>query len=212
MIQSQAPEVLRNALARLRSQSWERERWDPSRIQANREEAMRLYGMILSPDGAGAIDKATFVAFLHSENRWHRMGLGSIGLMTADMPRLRAALTVLVDERQPLSERLERVRPRGQAVMVHGLGPGIITVILHFVDPNRYGILSGSSERVLQRLGLYPELPVAASLAVRFEAVNPILLGLASSLGIGLGLLDSLWWRVPPPTAPWVTLPPAVAR
>jgi hypothetical protein len=82
--------------------------------------------------------------------------------------------------------------------MVKGLGPAVITAILHFLDPRRYGILNGASERVLLRLGLYPGLPSTASFGERYEAVNRVLLDLAAALGIGLGLLDALWWRVPP--------------
>ena len=73
-----------------------------------------------------------------------------------------------------------------------------MTAILHFVDPSRYGILNGASERVLRHLGLYPDLPGTASFGERYEAVNRVLLRLAAALGIDLGLLDALWWRVPP--------------
>src|SRR5262249_6084746 len=111
---------------------------------------------------------------------------------------LRGALALLVDEGVPLRARLDRLRPRGGEPMVRGLGPSVITAILHFMDPGRYGILNGAGERVLRRLGLYPELPATASFGARSEAVNRVLLRLAAALGIDLGLLDPLWWRVPP--------------
>ena len=146
----------------------------------------------------GGIDKEKFLGFLRDENRQHTMGLGRGISMAADMPRLREALTVLVDERLPLKTRLDRLRPPGGEPMVKGLGPSVITAFLHFVDPDRYGILNGASERVMRRLGLYPDLPGTASLAERYEAVNLVLLRLASALDVDLGLLDALWWRVQP--------------
>ena len=190
--------VLRNVLARLRSQPWERDRWSTPRVHAAREEALSQYDLIRSPEQVVRIDKETFLGFLRSENKRHRMGFGRIGSMAADMPRLQEALAILVDERLPLRTRLDHVRPPGGKPFVHGLGPGVITVILHFVDPSRYGILNGTSERVIRRLGLYPELSLAASLSARYEAVNRVLLKLSSALEIDLGLLDSLWWRVLP--------------
>jgi hypothetical protein len=126
------------------------------------------------------------------------MGFGRVGMMAANMPRLREALTLLVDERVPLEARLDRVRPARGQPMIQGLGPGIITLILHFVDPTRYAILNGTSERIIRRLGLFPDIPVTCSLAMRYTALNSIMLELASALEIDLGLLDTLWWRVLP--------------
>jgi hypothetical protein len=190
--------VLRGVLNRLRSQPWERDRWSTSRVRAAREEALSRFGLIRSPELVGSIDKETFLGFLRCENHRHRMGFGRVSLMAADMPRLREALSVLVDERLPLRTRLDHMRPPGGKPMIQGLGPGVITLILHFVDPDRYGILNGTSERIIRRLGLYPKILVTASLAIRYEAVNGVLLRVASALEIDLGLLDTLWWRVLP--------------
>jgi len=204
--------VLRGVLNRLRSQPWERDRWSTSRVQAAREEALARFGLIRSPEQVGGIDKETFLGFLRCENNRHRMGFGRVGLMAADLPRLREALAILVDERLPLRTRLDRVRPPSGEPMVRGLGPGVITLILHFVDPDRYGILNGTSERIIRRLGLYPEVLARASLAVRYEAVNDVLLRVASALEIDLGLLDTLWWRVLPQDFAGPVLPQARAR
>jgi len=190
--------VLRGVLNRLRSQPWERDRWSIPRVQAAREEALAQFGLIRSPELVIGIDKETFLGFLRCENNRHRMGFGRVGLMAADLPRLREALAILVDERLPLTTRLDHMRPPGGKPMVRGLGPGVITLILHFVDPARYGILNGTSERIIMRLGLYPEILAKSSLATRYQAVNAVLLGVPSALEIDLGLLDTLWWRVLP--------------
>ena len=80
------------------------------------------------------------------------------------------------------------------------------------MDPGRYGVMNGTGETVMSRLGLYPDLPGAASLADRYEAVNPVLLRIAATLEIDLGLLDSLWWRVQPQDLEATALPRAGAR
>src|SRR5215204_6334296 len=67
-------------------------------------------------------------------------------------------------------------------------------------------------EKVMSRLGLHPDLPGAASLVDRYEAVNPVLLGIAAALEIDLGLLDSLWWRVQPQDLAATAVPRARAR
>jgi hypothetical protein len=190
--------VLRHVLSRLRSQPWERNHWDPSRTRAARDDALERFGQILSAEEVGGLDEETFLAFLRSENRRHTMGLGRGVSLVADMPRLREALALLVDQRLPLRARLDRLRPPGGKAMVSGFGPSVITAVLHFLDPGRYGILNGTSEKVMSRLGLSPELPRKATFADRYEAVNVVLSRLASELAIDLGLLDSLWWRVPP--------------
>jgi hypothetical protein len=204
--------ILRRVLVRLRSQPWERDRWSPARVSAAREEALAHYGVIRSPEQVATIDKETFLGFLRFENNRHRMGFGRVGLMAADMPRLREALALLVDEHVPLRTRLDRLRPPEGKPMVQGLGPGVITLILHFVDPNHYGILNGTSERIIRRLGLYPKIPITASLATRYEALNRVLLSVASTLEIDLGLLDTLWWRVLPQDFATQATPPTVRQ
>jgi hypothetical protein len=198
MADDRALHILRVVLTRLRSQTWERDRWDTSRTHAARDLALTRYDQILAPERVGGLDWETFLGFLRSQNKQHAMGLGRGISLAADMPRLREALALLVDERLPLRARLDRLRPPGGKPMVQGFGPSIITAILHFVDPGRYGLLNGASEQVLRHLGLYPEVPGSASFGERYEAVNRVLLRLAAALGIDLGLLDALWWRVPP--------------
>jgi len=212
MPEDHALNVLRSVLTRLRSQPWERDRWSTSHVKIAREEALARYGLIRSPEQVGGIDKETFLGFLRSENKRHRMGFGRVNAMAADMDRLREALALLVDERLPLRARLDRLRPPGGKPMVDGLGPGVITVILHFVDPGRYGILNNTSERVIRGLGLFPELPITASLSARYESVNRVMVQLASALEIDLGQLDSLWWQVPPPDLARPSLPKAGVR
>jgi hypothetical protein len=212
MADDRALHILRVVLTRLRSQTWERDRWDTSRTHAARDLALTRYDQILAPERVSGLDRETFLGFLRFQNKRHTMGLGRGISMAADMPRLREALALLVDGRLPLRTRLDHLRPPGGEPMVKGLGPSVITAILHFMDPRRYGILNGASERVLLRLGLSPKLPSSASFGERYETVNRVLMDLAAALEIDLGLLDALWWRVPPHDLAGFAVPPPGTR
>ncbi len=198
MAEDTAVLFLRGVLNRLRSQPWERERFDAPRARAAREDALSRYATMLSPELVRETDRDALLELLRDVNKHHKMGHGRGVPRTADLGHLREALAILVDENLSLEERLNRLRPPGGAPLVKGFGPSVITSILHLIDPSRYGVLTGTSESVLRRLGVYPTLPGSASLAARYEAVNNVLLRLAASLGIDLGLLDYLFWRVQP--------------
>lgn len=154
--------------------------------------------MLLSPERVAAIDTEALLGLLRDMKKQFEMGHGRGVPKTADLPLLQEALAVLVDEKLPLKDRLDRLRPQTGDVMVSGFGPSLITAILHFVDPDRYGMLNATSESVLRRLGVYPDLPGAASLALRYDAVNTVLIRLASALEIDLGQLNYLLSRVQP--------------
>ena len=49
------------------------------------------FGLIRSPEQVGGIDEETFLGFLRRENNRHMMGFGRVGMMAADLPRLREA-------------------------------------------------------------------------------------------------------------------------
>ena len=80
--------------------------------------------------------------------------------------------------------------------MVPWLGPAIMTAILHVVYPDRSGVLNNTLKEGMARLGIWPPDLPEDSLAAQYEAVNPIVLDLAKTLGIDVWTLDYLWWYV----------------
>jgi hypothetical protein len=198
MADEPAVQFLRGVLTRLQSQPWERDHFDISHVRTAREEARTRYATMFSPELVRSTDRDTLLGLLRDVNPHHKMGHGRGVPKASDTTRLQEALAILVDEQVPLKDRLDQLRPPGGGTMVKGFGPSAITSVLHLIDPERYGILNSTSENVLRRLGVYPELPGSSSFAVRYEAVNRVLLRLASALGIDLGLLDYLFWRVQP--------------
>src|SRR4051794_12805576 len=198
MADEPAVRFLRGILTLLRSQPWEGDYLDITRARPARDEARARFATILAPELVGGTDRGTLLALVRDVNRHHGTGTGRGIPADLDATRLREALVILVDERLPLADRLDRLRPPGGVAMVKGFGPSAITSVLHLIDPDRYGILNANSQSVLRRLGIHPEVPASASLAVRYEAVNRVLLRLASALEIDLGMLDHLFRRVQP--------------
>jgi hypothetical protein len=155
------------------------------------------YGPVFAPHGVGRLDRDTFLEFLRIKNNEHWSGINrSGGQITSDMPLLRQALALLVDERTPLRERLDRLYPRGGRAMVGYLGPAILTPILQVVYPDRYGVMNGITEAGMRRVGAWPLLPTSASFAEKYESINGILLRLVAELEIDLWTLDNLWWKL----------------
>jgi len=199
-IRTDEPAVLflRGVLTRLRAQPWERDRFDARHATAARGEDRTRCATALTPESVRGTDPDALLALLRGVNTENATGHGRGIPIDADLSCLREAVAVLVDERLPLKDRLDRLRPLGGAPMVKGLGPSTITSILHLTDPARYAVLSGTTETVLRRLGVYPDLPPSASLAVRYEALNGVMVRLAAALGIDLGGLAYLLGRVQP--------------
>ena len=130
------------------------------------------------------------------ENNEHRSGINRSGAQIAsDMPRLRRAPALLVDEQVPPRQRLDQLYPRGGPATVGYLGPAILTPILQVAYPDEYGVRNGITEAGMRQVGAWPLPPTSASFAEQYESINGILLRLAAELEIDLWTLDSLWWK-----------------
>lgn len=163
------------------------------------EEMLARYGRLFDPANIPNLTAEEFKPFLsHKNNKhWGHIQRQS-GLLTRDMDRLRAALSILVDEEKPLRERLEKLFPKGQTGFVKGLGRAIATPILTVVYPEKYGVFNSRSERALKRLGLLPDFERGASFADRYIAVNDVLKRLAREHNLSLLELDhALGWFGP---------------
>jgi hypothetical protein len=146
------------------------------------------------------IDRESFVGFLQFDNNLHWYGLErNERELTRDMQKLRLTLLLLVDKTLPLQQRLDRIRPKNGRPMVSYLGRAVLTAVLQVVYPNRYGVLNTVAEQAMKRLAIWPRGLDDASEAKTYEAVNSILVRLASDLSIDLWTLDYLWWELEAP-------------
>lgn len=188
-----AVERLRKVLGRIKSGSDD----ELSGIAEGRDEVIEYYGAIFSQDRVAHLEKEDFKSFLLFKNNKHWKSIHRQGSqIVEDMPLLRRALEILVDETKPIEERLRVLRPKNGDPLVRGLARSVITPILLVVYPDRYGVLNQVAESAMRELGLWPDIERGADFAIRYVAVNNVLQELAQELEIDLWTLDALWWGI----------------
>jgi hypothetical protein len=189
-------ETMKSATARLRealTKTGEDEQ--VAGIIAARDTVLASYRAVFAPDHLPLLTEGEFKEFLHFENNHHWTGLERKGYsLCADMPRLREALTILLDESQPIRGRLDRLTPKAAPPFMPKFGKALVTAILHVTQPDKYGVYNGTSEAGMEAVGVLPSFERGASFSDRYVEVNKTLNELASELGIDLWTLDALWW------------------
>ncbi len=211
-LNGEAMEILRGLLQKLRTkpaspEDWTKaanpQHWNLQQIAQAKRDVVARYAGVFSAANLEQLDRDTILGFLKFQNNQHWYGLDRLGgRLTADIPRLREALRLLVDENKPLRERLNQLRPPAGPPFLAGLGRALITGILQVTCPERYGVLNNVAERALKHLRLWPQDIENASEAEVYEVVNQLLLRLASELETDLWTLDYLWWYLAPNDPP----------
>jgi hypothetical protein len=159
-------------------------------IVGSRDQVFARYRPVFSSDRIADLTKEEFTSFLYLENNHHWSGLYRQGLGAAeDMQQLRSALSVLLDEKQPVNVRFPVALE-----MVTGIGKGIATGILTVAYPEKYGVWNNTSEGALRQLGIWPKFDRGEGVGGRYKKINELLVGLCRDLSIDLWTLDSLWW------------------
>jgi len=172
----------------------ERARVTAPERQQETDEMIRRYGQLFSPEYIPNLSAEEFTSFLAFKNNRHWMGINrQSGLLTRDMKRLRDSLSILVDEDQPIQERLEKLFPQGQPGFIKGLGRAVATPILAVVYPSKYGVFNSKSEYCLKYFGLLPNFKTKTSFAERYLAVNETLIRLAREHNLALLELDEVF-------------------
>jgi hypothetical protein len=183
-------------------------RISPDQIAAFRESTpgvmnMRLeehdtcgyWSVIFSPKGVASLTKQDMTGFLsfQQNHRWKEISKEDV---TADMPKLRVALSRLVDESVPLSERLNSLEPgRGELAVTH-LGKAKLTPLLLVSHPKQYGVWNDYSERALRAMELFPDDVSGQRLGNQYARINEILVGLAAEYRVSLWWLDIILERI----------------
>jgi hypothetical protein len=162
-----------------------------------RHEVIGRYQPMFSRDNLDKLTEEDFRQFLLFKNNRHWVSLQRLGpAICADMKRLREALATLLDETQPIRDRLNRLVPPGKPCFVPRLHKAVLTPILLVTHPDQYGVWNSVSEAALKALSLWPELDRKKPFGERYERVNAVLTHLAKVLGVDLWTLDSLLWGV----------------
>ena len=161
-----------------------------------KEEVLNRYQQVFSDENLPQLTREDFLGFLLIRNNHHWDGIHRSGpAITEDMGALRAALSILLDESRPLSERLDELRPASGGALIKRLGPATFTPILFVRYPDKYIVFNNTLVTALKGLGLWPDIAASALFSEQYVKVNELLLDLASELGIDLWTLDALWWR-----------------
>lgn len=162
------------------------------RIIEARDEVLMRFRPLFQPDRIFQLNAEDFRDFLRFEHNRHWTNLSRpVRFLLQNLPALREALAILVDEGRPVGERLDEAHER-----VRGLGKAIATALLLIAYPDRYGVWNNTSEKALKALGLWPTFRRKATLGERYEAVNRVLNQLAEALEVDLWSLDALLWDV----------------
>ena len=194
-----AAQRLRSILATINVSATEVDLETVSTMRA-RDEVIARYRPIFHPDNLSRLTEEDFQGFLLFRNNKHWMALHRLGSqITADLPRLRQALKLLLDESQPLDGRLTKLVPKRGPGFVPMLNRAVLTPILLISFPDRYGVWNQVSEAGLIELQLWPDLDRATPFGKKYLAVNRVLVDLARATGVDLWTLDSLLWRVQQP-------------
>jgi hypothetical protein len=167
-------------------------------IVTHRNQVLSRFQPIFNVDHLPVLSKEDFLPFLLYKNNHHWLGIHrGMTQLTANMSRLREALIILLDEKRPIRERLNRIRPErfhADHAMVPQLGIPILTAILIVVHPDKYGVWNNISENGLQMVRLWDPRWEGDPTGDVYEELNPILLQLSHYLKIDLWTLDALWW------------------
>jgi hypothetical protein len=158
-------------------------------------EVTGYWSVIFSLKGVATLTKQDMTGFLSfAENRrWKEISKEDV---TADMPKLRAALARLVDDSRPISERLNALEPgRGELAVGH-LGKAKLTPLLLVSHPKLYGVWNDYSERALRAMELFPVEVPGERLGDGYQRVNEVLVGLASEYRVSLWWLDIILERI----------------
>jgi 5-methylcytosine-specific restriction protein B len=182
--------LLKDALQTLRQALSDLEDNDElRRVRDSRDEVIGRYQPIFAPDHLPSLTAEAFTSFLSYKNNKHWTNIDRYASrVVKDMPSLRAALAILLDESQPLAERYTK-----SVGMISGVDKAAATPILLVSYPDRYGVWNGKSQAALEEMKLYPKLDAKATPGQEYAAVNDVLTYLAGALDLDLWTLDELW-------------------
>lgn len=173
---------------------------DFTNITSHKDEVLARYQPLFHPTSVKNLSKEAFLSFLLYKNNHHWTNLNRVGkYMIEDMDLLREAISILLDEKRPIRDRLNEIRPErtwGKNSMVSHLGTPVLTAILMISYPDKYGVWNNTSDDGLKKVMLWDKnwktLPVGDS----YIQMNNLYHVLTSWLHIDLWTLDALWWFV----------------
>ncbi len=177
-------DLIKEYIANRKDRSW----WTESE-----KEILDRYGSVFKFENLENLTEEKFKSFLLIKNNLHWEGIHRQGnIITKDMPKLVNALKILLDEKIPIKDRLDKLFPQRDENLIKGLGKAVVTPILLVAEPSKYGVWNSKSEEALKMLDLFPDFKRGQSFAEKYLALNTILLDLANEHNISLWQLDGI--------------------
>ncbi len=160
-------------------------------------EVIAKYGELFNPKNIDNLTAEDFKSFLLLKNNSHWVGIFRTGnLITSDMPKLRDAIKILLDESQPLEQRLDKLFPPKGPNYIKGMGKAIATPIFLVMYPDKYGVWNERSQRGLKQRNLLPSFSRGASFAEKYMKINEVLNDLAREYNLSLWQVDGVFWTI----------------
>ncbi len=156
----------------------------------DRDFVLEKYGRIFSISRLSDLSEKDFKRFLspHNNRRWTGLERNG-GRATKDMDLLRRGLSVLLDERRPISTRFTETLNS-----LPGVGTAIATAILIVAYPDKYGVWNTKSETALKHFGRWPDtLDSGMTKGDQYTQVNVALQRLGDELEADLWTVDAFW-------------------
>jgi len=164
-----------------------------------KNSVMARFQPIFRLDQVGSLSEPDMRDFLQFKHNQHWTGLQRLGpKICSDIPRLRKAMSILLDETRSIEDRLNNIIPIKGNNLVKGLGRAVLTPILLIAYPDRYCVWNNTSDGALQILGIHPTFDKKDSFGAKYVKVNSVLCQLAEQLEMDHWTLDSLLWQVKP--------------
>jgi 5-methylcytosine-specific restriction endonuclease McrA len=140
-----------------------------------------------------AISEGDFRRFLEMKNNRHWTGLHRPAKHACDdMPKLRDALSYLLDESVDIADRIDSLTGSAE-LSIPGLNTGILTPILLVRYPDKYGVWNGKSEAAIRALRIWPQVRRGTSKGNRYRALNELFNEIGHETKLDLWTLDGLW-------------------
>jgi hypothetical protein len=164
---------------------------NPAELAAQKA-AVEHYGELFRPDNIDNLTEEQFKAFLLFKNNKHWTGIHRQPNIYADLERLKTTLKALLDERQPIQVRLDKITDVTSPLYIRGLGRAVLTPILMCVYPEKYAVYNSISEAALIRLGRNGTRPTD-SFGRRYLGINDTCNKIAGEINQPLSLVDVMY-------------------
>ena len=172
-------------------EDWEKK--DPQR-KLELEAAMARNGQLFCPNNIDRLTPRQFAEFLSFAGNQHWHSLQRHPEVYSDMPRLRRALGILLDENQKVQDRLDSLTRADSPDRIKGLREAVLTPILMCAFPCKYAVYNSISTKALKHLG--EKLQSGGTLGERYAELNHKCLQLAREMEKPLWLIDVMFSRI----------------